>query len=204
MEIKPISERMTTKNRRVLVLLLAFAFLLILFAASSAQPAYATGTPSGPQIIVPGPTEPDPFTYAPNTIEGIVYGYSTGSNAAGITVNLSYGTSLVAIQADSRGYFQFYTGIGFPDQPIILIQPNTQYRITVNGGSYGEMGGWIPDPTWGQWAGNVITDSNGWAGKHIPLQPAAIVYVPAAAIFSNTRYATVSTNIKVRTPLVIV
>ena len=44
----------------------------------------------------------------------------------------------------------------------------------------------------GQWAGYVVTDSTGWAQVYPHLQPAAVVNVPAAAIFSNTKYATVS------------
>jgi hypothetical protein len=70
--------------------------------------------------------------------------------------------------------------------------PNIRYEITVNGGYINEMGGWIPDPSWGQWAGYVVTDDTCWAQVYPRLQPAAVVNVPAAAIFSNTKYATVS------------
>jgi hypothetical protein len=181
-----------TIRSHTLILLLALCFFLILFAASETQSACAS--PPAPKSFDPGGGPGcggGPPTETPNTVEGHVTDFA-GMPAADIYVNLAWSTDLVTVTTNSSGHFQFYTGCGLPGQPIIVIQPDTQYLITVNGGSYDEMGDWIANPTWGQWAGQVTTDNIGWAQMIIRLQPAAIVNIPAAALFSNTKYAVVS------------
>jgi hypothetical protein len=186
------SVRRTAKNPRVLMLLVAFSFFLLLLAMSNTKPVYAAGTVPAPQRIIPGGDDGGP-TPAPNTIYGQLESLGAlGPYPAHVLVNLIQFTSIWTIYTDDIGCFQFQTGAYYPGQTSLVIMPNIRYEITVNGGWLSDMGGWIPDPAWGQWAGYVVTDSTGWAQVYPRLQPAAVVNVPAAALFSNTKYATVS------------
>lgn len=55
MKTNPISETMISDNRRVLLLLLAFSFILMLAAMSTTKFAYASGiVPSSQRIITGG------------------------------------------------------------------------------------------------------------------------------------------------------
>ncbi len=48
------------------------------------------------------------------------------------------------------------------------------------------------DPTWGQWAGDVSTDGSGYGSVTIQIDPARVVNIPAAAVYSNTQFASIS------------
>jgi hypothetical protein len=184
------SVRRTAKNPRVLMLLVAFSFFLLLLAMSNTKPVYAAGTVPAPQRIIPGGDDGGP-TPAPNTIYGQLESLGAlGPYPAHVLVNLIQFTSIWTIYTDDIGCFQFQTGAYYPGQTSLVIMPNIRYEITVNGGYINEMGGWIPDPAWGQWAGYVVTDDTCWAQVYPRLQPAAVVNVTYAALFSNTQFAT--------------
>jgi len=122
-----------------------------------------------------------------NCIRGYVYDYDDGyTPVSGIKVYLNLGPGAAETTTSASGYFRFDTS---------LIYPNTGYRITVNGQDYDlSLGswweGWPYDHHWGQRATSVVTDNKGYAYKTIYLQRAAEPLVTFAALFSNSRYAT--------------
>ena len=52
------------------------------------------------------------------------------------------------------------------------------------------LGTQCDDMRWGQWGGHIHTDENAYAYAKIHMEKADVVNVPAAALFSNTKYAT--------------
>jgi len=76
--------------------------------------------------------------------------------------------------------------------PICL---DTTYFIDVNGWCdnwYGSttLGVSCDNPAWGQWSGNLTTDSNAYGTTFVQLSPAAVANVTFAALYSNTKFAT--------------
>lgn len=171
-------------KQRCLLLLALAVFLVSLSLAFAVKPAYADDP--GTETITPGEGGGGmdsgggggvpPFTYK---IEGYVWNRKTGTLAgAGIQVFLYYGAYTWSDTTDAYGYFSFYAGV-----------PNGSYQLTVNGDIY-NLGSSVLDARWGQWRGIINTDNVGYGFRHIHLEPASVVNVPAAALFSNTQYAT--------------
>jgi hypothetical protein len=183
MEIRTIFEERTFKNQRALMLLLAFLFILLLLGMANARSAYAAGSNPAPQMQNPGGGGgPNP---TPDTIYGQLgsLGGPGGPIPADVYVSLTWFTSTAWTYTDGNGVFQFQQG----NNGMVPMMPNTQYEIMVNADPWDN---WLPNDTWGQWSGNVVTDNTGWALVFPHLQPAAVVNVTQAALYSNTQYAT--------------
>lgn len=193
------TRRKIVLKQRVFVLLLASAVFLILLIAFNAQPAYAADHPN-PLKIVPQQHIPDHEEPPSNCIEGWIYLY--GSNCqpvSGINVyldaiNKTTGWPMAAgpVQTWSNGYFYFENG---DPRFMDCIASNQVCYISINGWCFNgqeTLGLSCDSPSWCQWRGKVTTDSTGYGSfSAIWLSPATVVNVPAAAIFSNTQYATV-------------
>jgi len=164
-------------KRKVQVWLLLMAAVLVFLWLTSTRTAYASDDGVGTESITPG--EGGGLT---NAVAGFIDD-EAGSPVVGMYVYLyaDYVWPLGAV-TDSRGFFMFHDPYS--------IHPNSFYHISVNG-EWLQLGVECLDKTYGQWYGAVQTDNKGVAWKFITLQRAAIVDVPAAAIFSNTQYATV-------------
>lgn len=163
----------------------------------SAQPAHAASPPNTgtPQTIIPEPGDDPSYT-----IQGWVYRYNTICQAAvGVNVYLDafdkttgWEKAAGPIQTNAGGYFSFYDGDPrFED----CIEANQVCYISINGWHWYDqttLGYYCDNPAWCQWRGSVKTDNRGYGCfSAIWLQTSAVVNVPAAAIFSNTKYATV-------------
>lgn len=188
-------------KQRVLILLFASALFLILVIAFNAQPAYAADHPNPSNNVAPQQIIPDPQENPSNRIQGWVWVYGSncqpvsGINVYLYAINKTNGWPMEAgpVQTWSNGYFYFENG---DPRFMDCIAPNQVCYISVNGWQYNgqtTLGSFCDNPAWGQWLGKVTTDNRGY-GCFCPiwLSPAAVVNVPAAAIFSNTKYATVS------------
>lgn len=194
MERGTIVNKRIVKNPRFLIPMLSLAFLLILLAFTfNAQPVYAgdSGKLVAPQTQDPGEGGGHDDLFHPNTphlIEGQIWIWGTGEYYANKIVHLSIPGD-VTNTTDSRGYFQFsFPHPQWPDS--WNIDPNHDYMISING-KYYEMGNNVEYPQYCQWIGYFHTDSiYAYATRTIHLQPAATVIVPAAALYSNTKYAT--------------
>lgn len=175
---------MKLANPRVLLLLLVLAFFVVFLAiVSTTQPVYA-GNRGGlpPQMITPGDEGGPPLP--PNTIEGRVTNYQTGHVIQGMNVYLNFFSGLSCLSTtDSNGWFKF----AYPN-PNCGIYPNMRYYLSVNGEPI-NLGGICDDRNYGQWEGDVFTDNQGHAWKTVNLEPVTLVDVTAAALFSNTKYA---------------
>ena len=167
---------MVKRNVQVWLLLMAAVLVFLWFA--SARTAYAGGGGEGTESFWPG--EGGGLT---NAVEGFIYHEGAGP-ACGIWVFLETGyVPPLATTTDSVGYYKF-------EDPNYIL-PNSLYHISVNG-EWGQLGVVCLDKGYGQWYGIVQTDDKGLAWKSITLEHSTIVDVPAAVIFSNTKYATVS------------
>jgi hypothetical protein len=170
---------MVKKNVQVWLLLMA-AVLVFLWSAS-ARTAYATGGGVGTESFWPG--EGGGLS---NAVTGFIYN-ERGSPVSGIWVFLETGyVTPLATTTTTTGLYKF-------EDPNSIL-PNSFYHISVNG-EWRQLGVECIDKGYGQWYGTVQTDDNGYAWKSIWIERAAIVNVPAAALFSNTKYATVSYEI---------
>jgi len=195
MNIKRIFNTMTADNRRVLIVLLAFSAILMLAVLNTSKSVYASSPV--PQRIVTGGG--GGVTPVPDTIYGQLqnteYPYTAPANEL---VSIGWFTWTMYTYTDSNGVFVFNAST--QNLPINQGQagftpgPNTQYEITVNGDRFDKWN-WLPDYTWGQWDGYVTTDNNGWAQMSIPLEPAVQVNVTYAAMYSDTKYATLQYGI---------
>lgn len=159
-------------NMRLWLVLIAAVF--VVFVLSSAGTAYASDGGVGDEVLTPG--EGGGRSYF--TIEGYVNDMNFNS-ISGVTVILRYVWPIYTT-TDSRGYFRFQES---------FIEPNCVYEITVNGWKE-YLGDYLFDPKYGQWYGRVKTDDVGYACVFIYMERSTIVNVPAAALFSNTKYAT--------------
>jgi hypothetical protein len=188
-------------------------FLVFLWFASAAGSAYAAGS-SEPQWLWTGGDggggSPPPPS---DKIEGYVYQYLTGTPVSNVTVYLAwtrftegacgpYYYTVTPVRTSSSGYFEFTNSIVESYGCAYGIWPSTTYYISVNG-YYDPVDGYF-DPLWcttdlgvacdnparGQWLGNVTTNSNGYAEETIALQSSAVVNVTEAALYSDTKYAT--------------
>jgi hypothetical protein len=177
-------KKLKLKNRRELVLLLAltaFAFLLVVHM-SSAGPAYAD-SPGGsvePQMIAP----PEPGDSPSHYIAGRVLNYESGFGVGGVKV-YAYVIGVndpFVTTTDPVGGFQFYD---------TNIQQDTEYHITVNGDGW-HTGVALENLNWGQWDGWALTNGFAYVFRRIYLEPVTVIDVPAMAMFSNTKYATIS------------
>jgi len=180
MEISKVSVRTNVRNPRFLMLLLAFSFFLLLLAMSNTKPAYAAGTVPPPQMLTPGDGGGG-YTILPHTIYGHVHS-TQGGPVVGIQVWL-YTGEFCYTTTNSTGWFMFQSGC--------WIVANSQYMLSLNGRM--DTINWdsnIPNTDWCQWVGYVQTDSYACAFALLSLDPKAVVDVTAAALFSNTRYAT--------------
>jgi hypothetical protein len=145
-----------------------------------------------------------PTSAASNKIEGCVVNSDTGNPVSGlIVVIITCGgyQSTADVTTDSNGHFSFQ-GNSLP----ICIKPSSAYPVSVNGvtpvtstnGCYplsspcNVVGVAAYDLTWGQWAGDVQTDSTGYGSVVIRLDPARQVIVPAASLYSNTQFGTLN------------
>src|SRR5437870_3687830 len=136
-----------------------------------------------------------PTSYASNKVDGCVISSSTGNPVSGLwafIVDCGNFEILDSFTTNTNGYFSFQTQQG-NGSPCIL--PNQAYPVSVNGLTpisstcCDVVGVQAYDPTWGQWAGDVQTDGNGYGSVVIQLDPAQIVNVPAAVLYSNTPLA---------------
>lgn len=162
-------------KHKVLVSLALAVFIVFLWSVFMTEPVYANDPPDA--MIWPGDGGGEPAP--PHTIEGYVMG-AGGPAPAGVNVYLYYGSLTVETTTDAYGHFEFEGS---------WIVPNETFWITANGKLY-DLGTWCDDASWNQWKGWIITDENGYAYETIHLGRSAIVDVPAAALFSNTKYAT--------------
>src|SRR2546427_6945357 len=145
-----------------------------------------------------------PTSAASNKLEGCVVNSDTGNPVSGlVVVIITCGNyqSTADVTTDSNGHFSFQ-GNGLP----ICISPSSAFPVSVNGvtpitwvdGCYPlpspcpVLGVSAYDPTWGQWAGDIYTDGNGYASVVISLTPARQVVVPASTLYSNTQFASLS------------
>jgi hypothetical protein len=165
-------------KRKVQVWLLLMAAVLVFLWFASTRTAYASGGGEGTESLWPG--EGGGLS---NAVEGFIYNEG-GGHVSGIWVFLETGyLTPLATTTDSEGYYKF-------EDPNSIL-PNSFYHIAVNG-EWEQLGVVCINKGYGQWYGIVETDDNGYAWKSVWIEHAAIVDVPAAAIFSNTKYATVS------------
>jgi len=152
--------------------------------------------------ILPSPVHASgcTLTGANYTIEGCVVNYDTGAAVSGINVYLIACSAHTTweVATDSNGYFGFAPTAG-NGSPCIL--SNWAFPVSVNGatsltnqfdcrGQCNYLGYSADDPTWSQWAGDVATYSNGNGPATIRLSAAQLVNVVEAALYSNTRFAT--------------
>jgi len=169
-----------SKDKVLLSLALA-VFIVFLWSVFMTEPVYANDPPDA--MIWPG--DGGGGSLPPQTIEGYVMG-GGGPAPAGLNVYLYYGAMTFETTTDAYGHFEFEGS---------WIDPNAMFWITANGELY-DLGTWCDDASWNQWKGWIITDENGYAYETIPLGRSVIVEVPAAALFSNTKYATLSYGIE--------
>jgi hypothetical protein len=163
---------MMKKNVQVWLLLMA-AVLVFLWSAS-ARTAYATGGGVGTESFWPG--EGGGLS---NAVTGFIY-HEGGGHVSGIWVFLETGyLTPLATTTNSEGFYKF-------EDPNSIL-PNSFYHISVNG-EWRQLGVECIDKGYGQWYGTVQTDDKGVAWKSIWIERAAIVNVPAAALYSNTLY----------------
>jgi len=160
-------------NVRLWLFLMAVVFVFLWL--SSTGLTYAGDGGVGDESLWPG--EGGGKSYC--TIEGFVKDMNWEA-VPGIRVYLYTGMWPIEAVTDSRGYFKFEGGI----------YPDSTYYIAVNGREC-DLGQYCLDPRYGQWYGMVRTDNDGYAFKYIHIERSAIVNVPAAALFSNTKYATI-------------
>jgi hypothetical protein len=181
MEIRKVSVRTNARNPRLLMPLLAFSFFLLLFAMSATKSVYAAGTVPPPQSFTPGDGGGG-YTILPHTIYGHVHSTLDGSSVVGLEVWL-YDGSFWYTTTNTTGWFMFQSG------PQILA--NSRYMLSLNGRMDTiSWDSYIPNPDWCQWVGYVQTDRYACAFAPLPMDPKATVNVTAAALFSNTKYAT--------------
>lgn len=165
---------MVKRNVQVWLLLMAAVLVFLWFA--SARTAYASGGGLGTESFWPG--EGGGLTHA---VEGFIY-HESGGPACGIWVFLETGyLTPLATTTDSEGFYKFED----PNE----ILPNSFYHIAVNG-QWAQLGVECINKGYGQWYGAIQTDDKGLAWKSITLEHSAIVNVTAAALFSNTQFAT--------------
>ncbi len=186
------------KDKRVLMLLLSVACLLLMVVMANARVAYAGsetdqggGNGPTPQWIWPGDgggTDP-----IPNTFYGEVYNPTGRPIPAGVAVVLTGGGNMgyAWTTTDSQGTFQIQSGSVVGNN--IEIKPNTIYQLLINDeDAQGRPGFGLVDTEWCQAGGWYFTDNMGWANVHIQLQRAPKVNVTFAALYSNTQFATLS------------
>ena len=160
-----------------MLLLVAAAFLALLWLVSSAGSACADNQVN---MITPGDGGGGPAP--PNTVEGWIHNVTDGFGVPGLRVFLSvdYPAQYDTI-TDRYGHFVFQSA---------FIWPNRECFLCVNGGIDGYfLGQRCIDRHWGQWGAKICTGPEGYYCVSIPLEPSAIVEVPAAALYSNTKYA---------------
>jgi len=140
-----------------------------------------------------------PTSHGQLKIDGCVVNGDTGNSVSGLIVFIiSCGIyqKIADVTTDSNGYFSFQS-----DSNTICIGTSSAYLVTVNGVAPIAGCNPLPQPcdllgsaaydlTWGQWAGDVQTDSSGYGSKVIQLTPARTVIVPAASLYSNTQFVT--------------
>jgi len=171
-------------RRREMVLLFAFvSFAVLLWFGFSVKPVYADNG-VGINSVTPG--EGGDLNPLPKKVEGVVLNRRTGAWATSLRVYLTYGYTEVLNYTNAYGQFEFEGS---------FVVPGGLYKLSVNGDPTGLFGGplgyIVDDIHWGQWNQSIVTDSTyGYARAVILLEPAAVVKVPAAAMFSNTKYAT--------------
>ncbi len=196
---KPVIFRLAIKkDKRVLMLLLAFACLLLMVVMANSRVAYAGsetdhsgGNGPTPQWIWPGDGGgKDPI---PNTFYGEVYNPAGRPVPAGVAVALYGGGSMgyAWTTTDSAGTFQIKSGSVIGNN--IEIKPNTIYQLLINDRDRNGLPGFgLVDTEWCQSGGWYFTDNIGWANAHVPLQRTPQVNVTFAALYSNTQFATLS------------
>jgi hypothetical protein len=132
----------------------------------------------------PPPPTPTP---SPNTVEGYVVNSTNGGPVPGMIVYVDLAGLYWNNWTDNTGHFIFRS---------YQFVANIWIKVEVNGnsedGSNYEFGVWTYDVHYDQWSGHGLTDKNGYLYKVINLQPAVTVNVPAAAFFSDTKYATLT------------
>jgi hypothetical protein len=179
--------RKEAMDRKRLVLLFVAAIFLAVLLLSFCGNAY--GDPAKPNSITPGEGGGGHYNPRPHTVEGWISPYSGLQHATGLKVFLfvTYGWSYSAT-ADEEGHFEITA---------YDIYPNGDYLLCINGGGDDcYLGHTCIDPHWGQWSAVIYTDSIGYYCSDIFLEPATTVNVTAAALFSNTEYATCSYGIE--------
>lgn len=164
------------RKDKVLVSLALAVFIVFLWSVFMTEPVYANDPPDA--MLWPG--DGGGGSLPPQTIKGYIRGY--GGPASGLNVYLYYGAMTFETTTNAYGGFKFEGS---------WIDPNGMFWITVNGKLW-DLGTWCDDASWNQWKGHIITDENGYVYTFIDLGRSAIVKVPAAALFSNTKYATLS------------
>jgi hypothetical protein len=182
-------------KQRVLILLFASALFLILVTAFNAQPAYAADHQKPSNIVAPQQIIPDPQENPSNRVQGWIWIYGSncqpvsGINVYLYAINKTNGWPMEAgpVQTWSNGFFYFENG---DPRFMDCIAPNQVCYVSVNG-CQTTLGSYCDNPAWCQWQGNVTTDDRGY-GCFCPiwLSPSAVVNVPAAAMYSNSQYAT--------------
>jgi hypothetical protein len=164
-------------QREFMLLLALLTCLFFLWIVSSTKPAYAD---NGLQVLDPGDGGGGGPPPPSNTIEGWVINRRDGSFAVGLTVYLYYGEYGFETTTDANGHFVFQGA---------YICPNWDFLFSLNGERY-SLGDSCDDARWGQWFGGIHTNDVGYGSRNIFLEPAAKVNVTAAALFSNSQYAT--------------
>src|SRR5438552_11187334 len=145
-----------------------------------------------------------PLNNNANTVEGCVHNSDNGASVSGLYVYIidcgGFQTQDYSI-TDTNGYFSLHT-TQFNGTP--CINPLASYAVSVNGvtpvtasiGCYEPncniVGQSADNSAWGQWAGDVSTDSNGHGSATIQLTPGRQVIVPAASLYSNSALATLN------------
>ena len=208
MNQKSIAKRPLLRSQRILLPLIVVAVLLFVVALSSAgKPAYAANPNTGvsPQSSSGGGGGGSEL---PNTIYGYVYTYASPASQevpiVGVSVYLVWdycfpvqGPILYNTTTGPGGYFIFNESDMYEGAPL-PIYAHTTYFVDVNGwynyqsNPITSLGVTCDYPAWGQWSGNVTTDSNGCGVTSVQLNAAAVTNVTFAALYSNTKFATLS------------
>jgi hypothetical protein len=169
------------RGQRLLGLLALAAFVILLELVFATHPVYAD---SGSYMLDPG----EGGGASSHTIEGWVINRATGKPVCGVTCYLYFSWLRAITCTDAYGHFIFQGSY-------INSYIGWDYTVTTNGeDSY--LGCYLDDYHLGQWKGVIQTDDIGYGSRYIYLEPAAVVTVPAAALFSNTKYSTLRYGIE--------
>ncbi len=164
------------KEQTLLRLMTIAAFLLLFAFVFATAPAYAPGAKPDTVIDPGGP----PIA---STIDGTIIDCSTGRGVPGMLVDL-YVTRyyMMSTTTNSEGVFHFHDS---------GIQWCSDYVVTVNG-EESILGYALYNDQYGQMRMIAHTDHNGYACLLLHLQPVTVEDITTAALFSNTKYATLN------------